>query len=67
MNTSEGGLNLLHEADDDALSWLKSAATAALAKEINRWSMGKIVYSNEERLNLLDPVRANSLKRLRSD
>jgi len=49
MNTSEGGLNLLHEADDDALSWLKSAATAALAKEINRCSMGKIVYSNEER------------------
>jgi len=67
MNTSEGGLNLLHEADDDALSWLKSAATAALAKEINRCSMGKIVYSNEERLNLRDPVRANSLKRLRSD
>ena len=32
----EGGLNLLHEADDDAVIWLESAATAALAnnKEI---------------------------------
>jgi len=27
-----GGLNLLHEADDDAVIWLKSTATAALAK-----------------------------------
>jgi len=37
VNTSpltkfEGGLNLLHEADDDALIWLESTATAALAK-----------------------------------
>ena len=32
----EGGLNLLREADDDAVIWLESAATAALAnnKEI---------------------------------
>jgi len=31
----EGGLNLLHEAvDDDAVIWLKSTATAAVAKEI---------------------------------
>ena len=29
---SEGGLNLLHEADDDAVIWLESRATAALAK-----------------------------------
>jgi len=28
----EGGLNLLHEADDDAVIWLKSTATAAVAK-----------------------------------
>ena len=28
----EGGLNLLHEADDDAVIWLDSTATAALAK-----------------------------------
>ena len=27
-----GGLNLLHEADDDAVVWLESTATAALAK-----------------------------------
>ena len=29
---SEGGLNLLHEADDDTVIWLESTATAALAK-----------------------------------
>ena len=29
----EGGLNLLHEADDDAVIWLESTATAALAKQ----------------------------------
>jgi len=28
----EGGLNLLHEADDDAVIWLESTATAAVAK-----------------------------------
>jgi len=28
----EGGLNLLHEADDDAVMWLESTATAALAQ-----------------------------------
>jgi len=28
----EGGLNLLHKADDDAVVWLESTATAALAK-----------------------------------
>ena len=28
----EGGLNQLHEAEDDALIWLESTATAALAK-----------------------------------
>jgi len=26
----EGGLNLLHEADDDAVIWLEYTATAAL-------------------------------------
>jgi len=28
----EGGLNLLYEADDDAVIWLESTATAALMK-----------------------------------
>ena len=28
----KGGLNLLHEADDDAVIWLESTATAALVK-----------------------------------
>ena len=28
----EGGLNLLHEADVDAVTWLESKAPAALAK-----------------------------------
>jgi len=28
----EGGLNQLHEADDDAVIWLETTATAALAK-----------------------------------
>jgi len=28
----EGGLNLLHKADDDAVIWLGSTATAALVK-----------------------------------
>ena len=28
----EGGLNLLHEMDDDAVIWLEATATAALAK-----------------------------------
>jgi len=28
----EGGLKLFHEADDDAVMWLESTATTALAK-----------------------------------
>ena len=32
LTTFEGRLNLLHEADDDAVIWLESTATAALAK-----------------------------------
>jgi len=28
----EGGLNLLHEADDDAVMWQQYTVTAALAK-----------------------------------
>jgi len=31
----EGRLYLLHEPDDDAVIWLESTATAALAKQIN--------------------------------
>jgi len=36
LTKSEGGLNPLHEADDDAVIRLESAATAALAKKTNR-------------------------------
>ena len=32
LTTSEGGKSLLDEADDDAVIWLESTATAALAK-----------------------------------
>ena len=32
ITACEGGLNLLHEADDDAVIWLESTATAAVAK-----------------------------------
>ena len=32
LTKSEDGLNLLHEADYDAVVWLESTATAALAK-----------------------------------
>ena len=32
LTTFEGGLNQLHEADDDAVMWLESTATAAVAK-----------------------------------
>jgi len=32
LTTFVGELNLLHEADDDAVVWLESTATAALAK-----------------------------------
>jgi len=28
----EGGLNLLNEVDDDAVTWLESTATTALVK-----------------------------------
>jgi len=34
LTKSEGGLNLLHEAVDDAVLWLESTATAALTKII---------------------------------
>jgi len=34
LTKSEGGLNLLHEADDDAVIRMESTATAALAKLI---------------------------------
>ena len=32
LTKSEGGLNLLHEADDDTVVWQESTATTALAK-----------------------------------
>jgi len=32
LTTFEGGLNLLRKADDDAVTWLESTATAAFAK-----------------------------------
>jgi len=28
----EGGLTILHEAEDDAVNWMESVATAALAR-----------------------------------
>jgi len=34
LTNFEGGLNLLHETNDDAVIWLESRATAALAKYI---------------------------------
>jgi len=30
----DGGLQLLHEAEDDAVKWLESTATTAFANEI---------------------------------
>ena len=33
------GLNLLHEADDDAVVWLKPTVTAALAKYITKFGL----------------------------
>jgi len=36
LTKSEGGLNLLHEADDDAVIRLESTATACDTREINR-------------------------------
>ena len=36
LTKSEGGLNLLHEADDDAVIRLESTATAALAANNNQ-------------------------------
>jgi len=33
LTTFEGGLNLLHEADDDKVTWLESTATVGLAKK----------------------------------
>ena len=32
LTKHEGGLNLLHEADDDEVIWLEATATAAVAK-----------------------------------
>jgi len=32
LTKSAGGLNLLHEADNDAVMWRESTVTAALAK-----------------------------------
>ena len=47
LTTSEGGLNLLHEEDDDAVMWLESTATAALAKWTvhARSSIRKLTYA----------------------
>jgi len=32
LTKSEGGLAILHKAEDDAVNWLNSVATTALAK-----------------------------------
>ena len=42
----EGGLNLLHEADDDAVIWLESTATAALAKWTVHYKLNCIYAAN---------------------
>jgi len=34
INKIEGGLNLLHKADDDAVIWAESTVTAAVTKLI---------------------------------
>jgi len=34
LTNSEGGLKLLHKAGDDAVIWLESTATTALANEM---------------------------------
>ena len=34
LTTFEGGLNLLLKVDDDAVIWMESTATAALANEL---------------------------------
>ena len=38
----DGGLLSLHEAEEDAISWLKMTATKALAKWMNRWLSGHV-------------------------
>ena len=46
LTTFEGGLNLLHEAEDGAVMWLESTATAALTKQqfqLSIWSLFQIL------------------------
>jgi len=33
----EGGVNLLHEADDDAVTWMEPKVTAALVQFLSRY------------------------------
>jgi len=48
----EGGLNLLHKVDDDAVMWLESAVTAALVKK----GKGSPYSTAEHRVPELIPV-----------
>jgi len=48
----EGGLNLLHKVDDDAVMWLESAVTAALVKK----GKGSSYSTAERRVPELTPV-----------
>ena len=43
----DGGLNLLHEADDNAVIWLESTATAALTKWNELLGEKRHVYVND--------------------
>ena len=46
LTNSEGGLNLLHEADDSAVIRLESTATAALADSLCiKWLAGWLIHS----------------------
>jgi len=48
LTKSEGGLNLLdHEACDDAVTWLESTATAALAKQITSSKQVTVAVQND--------------------
>ena len=59
LTKSEGVLNLLHESDDDAVMWLESTATAALAKLNNNSHQGGSTRNPE--VARLNPLSSNNL------
>jgi len=48
LTKCEGGLNLLHEADDDTVIWMESTATAALGKANNNKRVATYLGSVEK-------------------